>query len=72
MDRGVTIVNGNGGYTGQAVDIVVSVISNRQLARVEKIVRSIDPVAFMVVNKVTEVSGRGFTLEKKYPKKTQP
>ena len=72
VDRGVTIVNGNGGYTGQAVDIVVSVISNRQLARVEKIVRSIDPVAFMVVNKVTEVSGRGFTLEKKYPKKTQP
>lgn len=71
VDRGVTVLNGSGGYTGRAADIVVTVISNRQLAKVEKIVRTIDPVAFMVVSKVTEVSGRGFTLDKKYPKKPE-
>ena len=38
----------------------------RQLPKLEKIAHLIDPTCFMIVSHVTEVSGRGFSLEKDY------
>ena len=66
MDRGVTLIKARGGYSETDTDIVVSVISNRELPHLEQLIHDIDPYSFMVVSKVTEVSGRGFTLNKKY------
>lgn len=66
MDRGVTLIRACGGYSETDTDIVVSVVSNRELPHLEQLIHDIDPYAFMVVSKVTEVSGRGFTLNKKY------
>ena len=47
--------------------MLLSVVSNRQLPRLEKLVHAIDPTCFVIVSHVTEVSGRGFSLEKDYP-----
>ena len=66
LDRGVTLLNAEGGYLRQPGQLLLTVISNRQLPRLEKIVRAIDPACFMVVSEVTEVRGRGFSLEKDY------
>lgn len=66
MDRGVTLIQARGGYSETGTDIVVSVISNRELPQLEQLIHEIDPYAFMVVSKVSEVSGRGFTMNKKY------
>lgn len=66
VDRGVTLLDGEGGYLHKETQIVLSVISNRELIKVEKIVRDIDPECFMVVSRVSEVSGRGFSMNKKY------
>ena len=44
----------------------LSVVSNRELPKLEKLVHSIDPECFLIVSRVTEVSGRGFSLEKQY------
>ena len=44
--------------------MIMTVISNRQLAHLNRLVTEIDPNAFMVVAKVNEVSGKGFTLPK--------
>ena len=46
--------------------MLLSVVYNRQLPRLEKLAHTIDPTCFMIVSHVTEVSGRGFSLEKNY------
>lgn len=66
MDRGVTILYGEGGYLQQQEQVILSVVSNRELPRVEKIIHGIDPESFMVVSRVSEVRGRGFSMSKKY------
>jgi len=66
IDRGVTVLHGEGGYTGEPSEVLLSVISNRELPRLEKLVHSIDPACFLIVSRVTEVSGRGFSMEKEY------
>ena len=68
IDRGVTVLYGEGGYSGEKKDIILTVLSNRELASVEKTVREIDDEAFIIVSKVTQVYGRGFSREKKYIK----
>lgn len=66
MDRGVTLIYARGGYLKEDSPIIFSVISNRELPRIERIIHEIDPESFMVVNRVSEVSGKGFTLNKEY------
>ena len=70
LDRGVTLLNGEGGYLRGETQLVLSVISNRELIKLEKIVHEIDPECFMVVSRVSEVRGRGFSMNKKYEKET--
>jgi uncharacterized membrane-anchored protein YitT (DUF2179 family) len=66
VDRGVTLLNGEGGYTHAESKIVLSVISNRELIKVEKLIHQIDPECFMIVSRVSEVRGRGFSIKKEY------
>ena len=66
VDRGVTLLNGQGGYLGNETQLVLTVISNRELIKVEQLVHQIDPECFMVVSRVSEVRGRGFSLNKHY------
>ena len=64
VDRGVTVLHGEGGYGRTDTAVLLSVISNRELPRLQQLARSIDPKCFMIVSLVTEVWGRGFTLDK--------
>ncbi len=66
MDRGVTLLSAKGGYLREDTTVVLSVISNRELPRVERLIHEIDPESFIVVNRVSEVSGKGFTMSKEY------
>ena len=66
VDRGVTLMRAEGGYTGCKTKLVFSVVSNRELIKVEKLVHEIDPECFMVVNRVSEVRGKGFSISKTY------
>ena len=66
IDRGVTLLNGEGGYLHEEMQLVLSVISNRELIKVEKLVHEIDPECFMIVSRVSEVRGRGFSMNKHY------
>ena len=66
LDRGVTVLHGEGGYSREQEQVLLSVITNRQLPRLEKLAKLIDPACFMIVSHVTEVSGRGFSLERDY------
>ncbi len=66
IDRGVTMLHGEGGYLHRQTEIILSVVSNHELPRIEQMARAIDPDCFMIVTRVTEVWGRGFTYSKKY------
>jgi uncharacterized membrane-anchored protein YitT (DUF2179 family) len=58
LQRGVTIVQGEGGYSGQRLHILYSVITLTELSRFKEMVRKIDPNAFVVVTETLEVMGK--------------
>lgn len=66
MDRGTTLLASEGGHLRESSFAVLTVISGRQLPKLNELVLQIDPNAFMIINQVTEVRGRGFTLHKEY------
>ena len=64
VDRGVTMLHGAGGYSQEDAEIILSIVSNYELPKIEQLARSIDPSCFMIISRVTEVWGRGFTYGK--------
>jgi uncharacterized membrane-anchored protein YitT (DUF2179 family) len=58
LQRGVTIVQGSGGYSGQQLHILYSVITLTELSRFKEMIRKIDPTAFVVVSETLEVMGK--------------
>ena len=58
LQRGVTIVEGAGGFSGQRLHILYSVITLTELSRFKEIVRKTDPNAFVVVTETLEVMGK--------------
>lgn len=58
LQRGVTIVQGSGGYSGQQLHILYSVITLTELSRFKEMIRKIDPGAFVVVTETLEVMGK--------------
>jgi uncharacterized membrane-anchored protein YitT (DUF2179 family) len=66
MDRGTTLLNMEGGHSRQKSMAILSIVSGRELSKINDIVMEIDENAFMIVNQVGEVRGRGFTMTKKY------
>lgn len=61
VDRGVTILDGNGGYTQAPKPVLMCVIKQKQYPLLEASVLEIDPKAFIIVNDVHQVHGAGFT-----------
>ena len=60
LGRGVTLIEGEGGYTHNKTKMVMVVCSNRETPAVMKYVKDIDPNAFMTVASVMGVYGQGF------------
>lgn len=67
FDRGTTIYQAKGGFTGNEAHAVLTVINKRELFAIQEAVMKLDPAAFIIISQVNEVKGRGFTLQKKYP-----
>ena len=68
VDRGCTLLHGEGGYLHKPTEVILSIVSNHELVKIERLARDIDPDCFMIINRVSEVWGRGFTRGKKYEK----
>lgn len=68
LDRGTTMLKSISGYMKNEYPVVMTVISHRELPRLNELVLGIDDHAFMIVSKVNEVRGRGFTFKKEYIK----
>lgn len=66
LDRGTTLIHGETGYKHNKYPVVLTVVNNRELTHLNNYVYDIDPDAFMIINKVNEVRGKGFSSAKKY------
>jgi uncharacterized membrane-anchored protein YitT (DUF2179 family) len=65
MERGVTILNGTGAYTGEARPALYCVVTRSEVQQLKTIVHEADPKAFMVVGAAHEALGEGFQPFKK-------
>lgn len=60
LDRGLTVLPGEGGYTGDDRPVLVTILSQSEMPRLRERVRAIDPDAFLFVTGAAEVLGEGF------------
>jgi uncharacterized membrane-anchored protein YitT (DUF2179 family) len=58
LNRGVTHIRGEGGFTGQEEMILYTVITFQELSRLKRIIHQEDPKAFVVVTETLEVMGK--------------
>ena len=64
VDRGVTLLHGEGGYSHQSTEVLLSIVTNYELPKIERLARDIDPSCFVIISRVSEVWGRGFSFGK--------
>lgn len=60
LGRGATLLKATGAYTNNEKNVVLVVISKRQVVTLKKLIKSIDPNAFIIVSEVHEALGEGF------------
>lgn len=61
LDRGATYLHGAGSYSGQDMEIVLTVVRKGQLAELKELVMDIDKSAFVIVQEAHQVLGDGFS-----------
>jgi uncharacterized membrane-anchored protein YitT (DUF2179 family) len=66
LKRGATLIKGAGAYTGEEKEIILTVVNNYQIKRVEEIAFKIDPDAFLITENTFNVLGKGFSTRKVY------
>ncbi|MFC0271623.1 YitT family protein [Metabacillus herbersteinensis] len=63
MDRGVTILKGQGSFTKQERNVLYCVVAKNEIVRLKNVITAVDPHAFVAVSDVHDVLGEGFTLD---------
>jgi len=65
LDRGVTVLHGQGAYTGAEKNVLMCAFKQREIAAIKATIKDIDPAAFVIVCNAHEVLGEGFRDYKK-------
>ncbi|MES5924734.1 YitT family protein [Bacillus cereus group sp. MG9] len=60
MTRGVTVLEGRGGYTGKNKEVLYIVINKQELVKLKQVISRVDEDAFVVIHDVRDVLGGGF------------
>lgn len=61
LERGVTLIDGEGGFVGDPKKMIISVVSARQYGHLLEIIKEIDPHAFVITTDASDMHGEGFT-----------
>ena len=61
LGRGVTLLHGEGAWSGREKDVILCVIKQRQIVELKALVQEMDPASFVIVSDSREVFGRGFS-----------
>ncbi len=62
-NRGVSRLQITGMYTGEEKNMLMCVVSRRQIVLLKRIIRSHDPRAFVIISNVSDVRGEGFAAD---------
>jgi len=60
LGRGVTVLRGEGGFTGQERPVLYVVVAAHEVGRLKRLVAEVDPQAFVAITPAQEVLGEGF------------
>lgn len=60
LDRGVTILQGEGGWSGEERQVLMCAFKQRQIVPLKELLQELDPDAFLIVCNAHEVQGLGF------------
>jgi len=60
LERGVTLLDAKGAYTGKKSELILCAVRNNEVSRVHKIALAIDNEAFIIVTEAGEIIGEGF------------
>jgi uncharacterized membrane-anchored protein YitT (DUF2179 family) len=60
LERGVTLLQGKGAYTGQDRTVLYCVVTRPEVNQLKAVVHDVDPAAFMVIGQAHEALGEGF------------
>ena len=60
IKHGVTVISAHGAYTGESKTVLMTVCRRSEAIRLRKKVYEIDPGAFMIITKTSEIMGKGF------------
>lgn len=60
MERGVTLIPAEGGFSGRSKTVLYCVVGRSELSQIKALVRAADPQAFVVIGQANEVFGEGF------------
>lgn len=61
INRGTTIIDVQGGYTGKHKKMILCVVSEREYVSLTNLISSIDPHAFVIITDTSDMLGEGFT-----------
>ena len=64
INRGLTIVEAVGGYTGNDLKMIICVMTSSEVSEIRGNIKSLDENAFMYITQTSEVSGIGFTKDR--------
>lgn len=65
LDAGLTLLNAESGYLKKEMKVIVTVIPYQKVYSLKQSVQKIDPSAFIVVDEVQNVLGKGYTFERR-------
>jgi uncharacterized membrane-anchored protein YitT (DUF2179 family) len=63
LNRGITFLEGRGGYTGHRREVIYCIVSRKEIVKLKTLVHRVDPSAFVSFSDVREVVGNGFSAE---------
>ena len=64
LDRGVTLLEGRGGFSGSPKNVILCAFSRAQIVSIKSIVKQADPDAFIIVCDAYEILGEGFGVNR--------
>jgi uncharacterized membrane-anchored protein YitT (DUF2179 family) len=60
MSRGITVLEGRGGFSGQNKDVLYLVINKQEIVQLKSVINSIDKNAYVTLHNVHEMMGKGY------------
>ena len=69
MGRGITILNAKGYYSNESKTMMYCVVNRFEVVGLKKLIKSIDPQAFVTINEITDIMGTKIKVDSIFTKK---